>query len=128
MARHSGKNGIVKFGGTAVGSLVSWDIEETSGEVDLTAAGDTWETHDTTYKSWSGSVTVRLDHEAAGNQTPRAGDTVAFNGYTEGDAVGKKYFSGNATVVSHTADSPHDGPVMRTYRLKGNGALTVATA
>lgn len=125
MARHSGKNGMVNVGADTVIALTGWTIEETASNVDLTAAGDTWETHETTYKAWSGTISMNADHTAAG-QTLRAGDSVAFEGYTEGDATGKTFFSGTITVESHSVDSPYDGTVTRSYNFTGNGALSVA--
>lgn len=125
MARHSGKNGSVKLGAATVIALRSWDIEETVGEADLTAAGDEWETHQTLQKSWSGNISMVLDHAAAG-QTVRAGDSLAFEGYTETEAQGVTYYSGTISITSHGVDSPYDGTVTRTYAFKGNGALTSA--
>lgn len=127
MARHSGKNGLVKHGANSVSGLVSWDLEEVTGDVGLTAAGDTWESHDPTYKGWSGSITLRKDDDVASNQSLRAGDVVSLSLYTEGDSTGKKFFSGSATIVSHGVGSPHDSDVNRSYRFKGNGALTEST-
>lgn len=126
MARHSGKNGLVKFGVNSVAALDSFDIEETIGEVDITAAGDDWRDHDTTYAEWSGTISLKLDHAGTGQNT-RAGDEVAFEGYTEGDASGKVYLSGTATVTGHSVSSPHDGVVTRTYTIKGKGELAIET-
>lgn len=126
MARHTGKDGLVKFGVNTVAALDSFDVEEQIGEQDLTAAGDTWRSHGTTYKEWSGTVTLKADWAGTG-QTARAGDEVAFEGYTEGDGSGKVYLSGTATITGHSVSSPHDGAVTRTYTLKGTGELSIET-
>lgn len=126
MARHSGKNGTIKNGTDELDGLVSWDISEKVGDVDLSAAGDAWRDHDTTIKEWDGSITLRLDHEAAAKQTLRAGDVISFMGYTEGDGTGKTYYSGSATIIDHGIDLTYDGEVSRKYSFKGKGALSVA--
>jgi hypothetical protein len=125
MARHSGKNGKVKLASGFVAGLTSWDIEETVGDADLTAAEDVWSDHDTTQKSWTGNIAVKLDHGADG-QTVRAGDVLAFEGYTEGDGTGKTFYSGQITVLTHGITSPFDGEVTRSYSFKGKGALASA--
>ncbi|WP_323764594.1 hypothetical protein [Marinovum sp.] len=127
MGRHSGKNAVVKSGSDVIDGLVSFDIEEGIGDTDLTAAGDTWEDHDTTQKNWSLSMQFRLDHDGTANQTLRAGDVITFSGYTEGDAVGKTYLSGSASVLSHKISTSHDGETVREYSCKGKGALSEAT-
>lgn len=127
MARHSGKGGIVKHGANVFDGVTNWSIEETEGEADLTAAGDTWETSEGTFKAWTGSVDLKLDHAVAANQSLRVGDVVAFEFYSEGDASGKAYFSGSGRVTSHTATAPMSDAVTRSYSLKGVGELTVAT-
>lgn len=126
MARHSGKNGICKLASNAVVALEGWDFEETVDTIDLTAATDSWRDVDSTFKSWKGSVKMRADHGALG-QTVRAGDQVAVEFYSEGDASGKTYWSGTAIVTGHGIDSPHDGAVSRSYTLEGKGALSTAT-
>lgn len=126
MARHTGKNGKVKNGTSVIDGLVSFDITEKVGTQDLSAAGDPWRSHDTTIKEWSGSITLRLDHAAAANQILRAGDSIGFEGYTEGDAAGKTYLSGTATVTDHGVEVSFEGEVARKYSIMGNGALDVA--
>lgn len=125
MARHTGKNGLATLAGDSVVALTGFDIEENVGTQDLTAAGDTAETHDTTFTAWGGTISMNADHGALG-QGLRAGASVAFSGYTEGNATGKTYLSGTATIESMSVGSPHDGKVTREYKIKGNGALAVA--
>ncbi|MFW5655814.1 MAG: hypothetical protein ACOCYW_09270, partial [Roseicyclus sp.] len=105
MGRHTGKNGTVTLGDGAVVAVTGFDIEETVGETDFTAAGDSWRTHGTTFKEWSGTVNMLADWGATG-QDLRAGDEVAFEGYTEGNSSGRTYLSGTCTITSHGVDSP----------------------
>lgn len=127
MARHSGKNLKVSVNNNFIDGCEGFDFEETSATTDLTAAGDAWTDHDPTQKSFSGTISMKADHEAAANQTFRAGDLVTFGGYTEGDATGKSYVSGSATVVNSKLGASFDGTVTREYSLTGKGALSVGT-
>lgn len=126
MARHTGKNGTVTLGSDSVVALTGFDIEETVGESDFTAAGDSWRTHGITFKEWSGTINMNADWDAAG-QSLRAGDEVTFEGYTEGNSSGRTYLSGTCTITSHSVDSPFDGNVTRSYSIKGQGELSVET-
>ena len=127
MARHNLKNMVVKNGADVIDGVRSLEIEETVSDVDLTAAGDAWQDHDTGIPGWTASMMVLLDHESAANQTLRAGDVITFSGYTEGDASGKTYWSGSASVLSHKLGGSFDGEATRDYSLKGKGALSSAT-
>lgn len=126
MARHILKNAVVKNGSDVIDGLRSFEIEETVAETDLTAAGDTWQDHDTGIPGWTASMTVLLDHDAAANQGLRAGTVITFAGYTEGDANGKTYYSGSASVLTHKHGGSYDGEGTREFSLKGKGALGVA--
>ena len=125
--RYSGKNVKVKVGAVFLDGVLSMDIDETVSESDTTAAGETWETHVTHQMAWTGSITLHDDRAAAANQTLRAGDSLAIEGYGEGDASGKTYVSGTATVTSNGLSVSHNGTAARKYALKGNGALSEAT-
>lgn len=126
MARYSGKNLKVKVGTVFLDGVESMDIDETVGDTDLTAAGDVWETHEALQKAWTGSITLKDDRAVAANQTLRAGDSIDIEGYGEGDAVGKSYVSGSATVTSNGISVSYNGTAARKYALKGNGVLTEA--
>jgi len=127
MARHIMKNMVVMHGANELDGVRSMEVEETVSDVDLTAAGDTWADHATGIPEWSGSISMLLDHETSANQSLRAGDVITFEGYTEGDATGKKYFSGSASILSHKGGGSYDAEATRDYSIKGKGALTIAT-
>ena len=126
MGRHSGKNAVVENGTDVIAGLVGFDIDETAEDVDLSAAGDGWMDHDSTLKGWSGTLSFRLNHDAADNQSLRAGDTIAFEGYTEGKGSGKTFLSGSASVTGHKIGTSYNGETSREYSIKGKGALSVA--
>lgn len=126
MARHSLKNVVVKHGSNVIDGVRQLDIEETIDVVDTTAAGDIWQSHATGIPGWTASFSVLLDHDGAANQTLRAGDSITFEGHTEGDGSGKTYWGGTATVSSHKLGGSFNGEGTREYSLQGNGALASA--
>lgn len=126
MARHTLKNMIAKHGANTLDGARQMDIEETVSDTDLTAAGDTWQDHETGIPGWTGTLSMLLDHDGAANQSLRAGDVITFSGYTEGDAAGKTFMSGSASVLSHKLGGSYNGEATREYSLKGKGALSIS--
>ena len=47
--------------------------------------------------------------------------------YTDGDASGKKYLSGTASVVGVSREASYTDRATFSIDIKGNGALTLAT-
>jgi hypothetical protein len=127
MARHKGQFGKVKAGAAFLGHLTNWSINEKAAMHDQSAAEDRWSENESGILSWSGSVTLRLDHEASANQSLRAGGSLAVEFYSEGDGSGKTYYSGNVIIEDHGLSSPFDGGTERTYSFVGTGALAIAT-
>lgn len=127
MARYTLKNAIFKSGSDVVDGLRQIDVEESVGDTDLTAAGDSWQGHETGIPGWTASATFLHDNDAGANQTLRAGDSITFAGYTEGDASGKKYLTGTASVLSVKRGGSYDGEASFEVSLKGNGALSIST-
>lgn len=127
MARFTLKVMEAELGGTALDGIRSMSIEETVAVVDLTAAGDSWKTHDTDIPEWSGSIELLSDNEAGAGQTLRAGDSVTFEGYAEGNASGKTYYSGTVSITTHSPQGgSYNGEATTTYAFTGNGALSKA--
>lgn len=127
MARYSGKNLVVKNGANVIGGVRSFSVEETIDTVDLTAGGDAAQSHDTGIPGWSASISALRDDAADQNQALRAGDSITFAGYGEGDGSGKKYLAGTATVTSISNSVSYDGEATVEYQCQGNGALAVET-
>ena len=128
MARYTLKRAIFKNGSNEIDGLRQLDIEETVGDTDLTAAGDTAQSHETGIPGWTASATFLRDNDAFANQTLRAGDSFTFGGYTEGDASNKKYLTGTVSVLSVREGGSYDGEATWELSLKGNGPLTIAAA
>lgn len=127
MARHSGKNGIVKHGANVIDGLRNWSLDTSMGTANTTAAGDSWATHDTTHASWSGSSEHVLDHAVAANHNIVVGSSVVVQFYSEGDASTKTFYEGTATVTGVNRSSPYEGEVTLSLTYEGNGELTTET-
>ena len=127
MARHSGKNGVIKVGGTAVGDVIDFDFETTAAEIDTSALNDGWDTVEAGSLSWSGNCTVRFNTADVQQQLIIAGAALAMELYTESDASGKEYFSG-ATIITNAGHTvQRNTAVDKKFTFKGNGPLDAAT-
>lgn len=129
MATHTGSEGTVKVGANAIAEIRSYSLEETADTVEDTSMGDTYRTHKTTLKAFSGSVDVFWDETDTTGQTALAvGTEVTINFYPEGSTTGDVYYSGTAIVTSKTITGSFDGMVESTINVQGTGALTTSTA
>ena len=129
MATHTGSEGTVKVGANAIAEIRSYSLEETADTVEDTSMGDTYRTHKTTLKSFSGSVDVFWDEtDTTGQVALAVGSEVTINFYPEGSTTGDTYYSGTAIVTSKTITGSFDGMVESTINVQGTGALTASTA
>jgi predicted secreted protein len=128
MATHTGSEGTVKVGANAVAEIRSYSVEETADTVEDTSMGDSYRTHKTTLKSWSGSVDVFWDEtDTTGQGALTVGSEVTVNFYPEGSTTADSYKTGTAIVTGKTVSASFDGMVESTISLQGTGALTTAT-
>lgn len=127
MANHTGNEGQVKIGGSAVGELQSWSVDETVETADDTVIGDAWMTHKTIAKAWTGSCKGLWDETDAAQVAAAVGASVAAAFYPEGTGSGATYCSGTATVEKVTRSGARAGLVEFDLTLKGNGALAWST-
>jgi hypothetical protein len=126
MGRHTGKNGMFKIGSDTILDLRGFDITETVSDSDTTACGDAAANHETLTTSFSGSVDV-LHNSDDTVQSVRAGDVIAFQGYTEGNASGREVVSGSATVTEVGRSMTYNSEVTKKISIKGRGALSIDT-
>ena len=128
MAVHHGKNGKVKIGSVAVASVQKFSVNQNIEVADTTTMGAAWQTHLTGIPGWSGSVECLYDPADTNGQVALAiGDSVTLGLYTDGDASGKKYLSGTASVTSIPIETDMKGAVKISFNFQGNGPLDSAT-
>lgn len=129
MATHTGSEGTVKVGANAIAEIRSYSIEETADTTEDTSMGDSYRTHKTTLKSWSGTVDVFWDEtDTTGQGGLTVGSEVTANFYPEGSTTGDVYMTGTAIVTGKTISASFDGMVESTITLQGTGALTTGAA
>lgn len=129
MATHTGSEGTVKVGANAIAEIRSYSVEETADTVEDTSMGDSYRTHKTTLKAWSGTVDVFWDEtDTTGQSALVVGSEVTANFYPEGSSTGDAYMTGTAIVTGKTVSASFDGMVESTITLQGTGALTRTTA
>lgn len=129
MATHTGSEGTVKVGANAIAEIRSYSIEQTADTVEDTSMGDSYRTHKTTLKAWSGTVDVFWDETDTNGQSALVvGAEVTANFYPEGASTGDAYLYGTAIVTGKTVSASFDGMVESTITLQGTGALTTGTA
>lgn len=129
MATHTGSEGTVRVGATNnILEIRSYSVEETADTVEDTSMGDSYRTHKTTLKAWTGTVDVFWDElDTTGQGALTVGSEVAVRFMPEGATGGDVYLSGNAIVTGKTVSASFDGMVESTITLQGTGALTTTT-
>jgi hypothetical protein len=126
MALHHGKDGEVEVGGVKIGKLTNWTLVTEIATVDVTTAGEDWETHLTGAKKWSGTIDVNFDEEDTGQAGLDLG-AVTLKLYEEGDVAGATEYAGTATITQKTGTVGHTEKVTHSFSFTGNGALASAT-
>lgn len=128
MATHTGSEGTVKVGANAIAEIRSYSIEETADTTEDTTMGDSYRTHKTTLKSWSGTVDVYWDEtDTTGQGALAVGSEVTANFYPEGSTTGDSYITGTAIVTGKTVSASFDGMIESTITLQGTGSLSRTT-
>lgn len=129
MATHTGSEGTVRVGASNdILEIRSYSVEETADTVEDTSMGDSYRTHKTTLKSWTGTVDVFWDEtDSTGQGALTVGSEVTVRFMPEGTGGGDAYLSGSAIVTGKTVSASFDGMVESTITLQGTGALTTTT-
>jgi len=134
---HSGSNGAVYIGSTAVASIRSFSLEETQETIDATTmntGGVAFRTNKPTFKSWSGTVDVfwtvnDLSSESTnateGGASLQPGSTeVTLHFWPDGDAQFNLGYTANALVTSRTISTSVDGMIEASVSVIGTSAIT----
>lgn len=128
MATHTGSEGTLKVGSSAVAEIRSYTINETGETIEDTSMGDTSRTFKAGLKTFTASVEVFWDEtDTAGQGALDVGSEVTLNVYPEGDTSGDTYYSGTSIVTGKTVTGSFDGMVEASFELQGTGALTETT-
>lgn len=128
MANHAGNEGSVAVGANTVAEIRSWNVETSADTTEDSSMGDTWRTHKTTLRSWTGSTDCWWDEtDTTGQEALLIGAEVTLNLYPEGDGLGNEYYTGTAIVSGITRSADMNGMVEASFTFQGVGELTQAT-
>jgi predicted secreted protein len=129
MANHTGSEGTVHVGTSAIAEIRSYSVSETADTIEDTSMGDTSRTYKSSLKSFTGSVDVYWDEtDTTGQGALTVGSEVTIKFYPEGTTSGDTYYSGSAIVTGLTINGSFDGMVEASINVQGTGALTKSTA
>lgn len=126
MAKHTGKDGLVRAGPTStiVGHLTDFTINDSIGTTQSRATGQIYVNQYALLRQWNGTINFELDWSDPGQQLVVVGDKLTFELFTEGDAVGKKRLTGSALITNRDVNSPSDGMATLAVQVAGDGQLT----
>jgi predicted secreted protein len=128
MANHTGSEGTVHVGTSAIAEIRSYSVSESADTIEDTVMGDTSRTYKSSLKSFTGSVDVYWDEtDTTGQGALTVGSEVTIKFYPEGATSGDTYYSGSAIVTGLTINGSFDGMVEASITVQGNGALTKTT-
>ena len=105
MATHVGTSGLVKVGGTTVGEVIGFSIDETQDTVEDTALTDSKKS----YKVLRGDATATVECH-----------------FDESDS-GDKYYSGTGIVTGASIAVTLDGIISRTFNFQISGGISHLT-
>lgn len=99
MATTHGNSGSIDVGGTAIGEVRSFTVNEALDTADDSAMGDTYGTIKTGLIRASGTVDVWFDSTDAGQDLLVFGSEVTLNLYPESNTSGKEKWTVTATIT-----------------------------
>lgn len=127
MAKHSGRNGVLKVGGSDLECTQGWEVTETMGTIEADCMGDTHQSYVNDLITWGGSMTFLHDEAATVQPTLVLGSVLAAEFYDEGEGSGANYLSGNIRITEIGRPVNKGEVVTRSVSFVGDGVLTIAT-
>lgn len=128
MGTSHGKNGRVKVSATLVAETRRWRVNQNVPFADMTAQGDSGQTHHTGIPVWTAEVEASWNPaDTNGQEVMSIGAEVEVEFYPDGTSSGKTYMSGTASVVDRGIESAHDDGNRVTVTLQGQGVLSQTT-
>lgn len=127
MATFSGSAGVVKAGGTAIGEIRSFTVDQTGDTVEDTAMGDAARSYKATLNTFTASVDALFDDTDSAQTSMTIGASLAFLFQPEGSGSGAYQLSGTGLITGISQTQSFDGLVERSFTVQGTGALTIGT-
>jgi hypothetical protein len=127
MAIHIGNEGTVSIGGTTVGQIKGFTINENVDTVEKTVMGDSSKSFLATHSFFAGTIDVLFDEDDTGQTAMTVGSTVSIEVFPEGNSAGKVKFNGNVIITGDSLTSTTEGLVEKSFDIQGTGGLTRTT-
>lgn len=127
MATFSGSAGVVKAGGSAIGEIRSFTVDQTGDTVEDTAMGDSTRSFKATLNTFTASIDALFDENDTAQIAMTIGTELAFLFQPEGSGSGAYQLSGTGLVTGISQTQSFDGLVERSFTVQGTGALTIGT-
>jgi|APSaa5957512535_1039671.scaffolds.fasta_scaffold03974_9 hypothetical protein len=131
MTTHTGQEGTLSIGGSAMASLRNYSIASSINTVERTVMGDTSRSFKSNLKEWSGSADIYYDVTDVGiiQSAIDAGVEVALVAYPGGSTAGSAdpKLAGNILITGLSVDSSMDGMVTSAISFQGTGDLLIAS-
>jgi hypothetical protein len=129
MAALMGKDGSIRIGATAIGSIDSWTLNPQTNTAEITAYGDKDRQYAYTIKQWSGTASGTLNMADAQQLTladqfdsAHTLASAALRLYTSTGII--NYWSGNAYMQGLTVNSSVGDKVSVSFNFTGDGNLS----
>jgi len=126
MATYKGSDGVVTIGGSTVGEIRSFSVEESADTIEDTAMGDTSRSYKSSLKSFTASIDALFDNDDSGQDALLIGAEVACVFRSQGDGSTNMERSGTGIVTGVSINQSYDGLVETSFTLQGTGALAIA--
>jgi predicted secreted protein len=125
MAKHKGKEGVIKVGNVAVAQIRSITVNDSAESIETTTLNDDAKSFVAGTVSWDASADVYFHESDVGGQDALAIGTLAsIKYYPIGESAGSDFASGDVLVTGRTMTNAQDGIVELSLTLQGSGALT----
>lgn len=126
MSNIVGNSGIIKIGGTAIGSVVSFSLSLVGDQVESTVLGSEWRTMLTTLKSWSGSANLYFDNADPIQALLQINALLTFELLPEGEVTGGYMAAGSAFIATVDQSNEIEAVFNRDVTFTGTGELTIS--
>lgn len=128
MAKHVGRNGILKSGATTIAHIRNWSFTEASPQIDLTAMGDSFADQAAGLPAISGSFELLLDPSDAGQQTIVNGAEFVLSLYIDGEGTDDWYYIVSIAITEISRTGSFDGAVTASVSWVGRSVVAETQA
>ena len=124
MATHVGTSGLVKVGGTTVGEVIGFSIDETQDTVEDTTLTESTKSDKVLRGDATATVEFQVDKKEMCQEELNVGTQATLELDPEGADSGDKYYSGSGIVTGASIAVTLDGIISRTFNFQISGGIS----